>query len=436
MFYIKKIWMAIIGVRVFQHHKKKDGTYNVKVSVCHKRKTAYISTSHYLSYRKLNSDLSIKSYVVNRSLFKVLDDYREMISMFEDRLNMLNARELRDLLVDNFKSIDFLSYCKTYVDKLTDNNRKESASNYRTCYYSLIDFFNRECVGFNELTANTIEEYQSYLKGERILVRQTRDGSFNKKVSPGLSQNSISGYLIHFKAFFNSGREYYNNNSYGITRIKNDPFQYFEIPARKETKKRNLTITQVVAIKNTCVALGSITELAKDMFMLSFYLCGMNAVDLHAANYEIKNGRIEYYRSKTKLKRKDNAFISIKLIPAAEVLLERHKDLDKRYKTVNNLNKALNKGLKEIGNIAKCPELTFYSARHTFASLARNDCRVSKDDVAAALNHVDQTLKTTDIYIAKDWSIIDRVQRSVVKYLNQHSKVLPASVIQKYNNVY
>ena len=421
--------MATIGVRVFRHHKKKDGTYNVKVSVCHKRKTTYISTSHYLSIRKLNSDLSIKSYVVNRSLFKVLDDYREIISMFEDRLNMLNARELRDLLVDNFKSIDFLSYCKAYVTKLTDNDRKESAANYRTCYYSLIDFFNRECVGFNEITVNTIEEYQDYLKSERILVRQIRDGSFNKKVSPGLSQNSISGYLIHFKAFFNSGRKYYNNNSYGITRIKNDPFQYFEIPARKETKKRNLTVEQVAAINNFCVDPGSITELAKDMFMLSFYLCGMNAVDLHAATYEIKNGRIEYYRSKTKIKRKDNAFISIKLIPAARALLQKHKHISKRYKTVNNLNKALNKGLKEIGKIAKCPELTFYAARHTFATLARNNCKVSKDDVATALNHVDQTLKVTDIYIAKDWSIIDRVQKSVIKYLIQHSNILSASDI-------
>jgi len=58
----------------------------------------------------------------------------------------------------------------------------------------------------------------------------------------------------------------------------------------------------MAAINNASVDPGSITELAKDMFMLSFYLCGMNAVDLYAANYEIKNGRIEYYRSKTNKK--------------------------------------------------------------------------------------------------------------------------------------
>lgn len=45
--------------------------------------------------------------------------------------------------------------------------------------------------------------------------------------------------------------------------------------------------------------------------------------------------------------------------------------------------------------------------------MARNDCRMSKDDVALALNHVDEGNRTTDIYIAKDWRIVDDVQRKV-----------------------
>jgi len=36
------------------------------------------------------------------------------------------------------------------------------------------------------------------------------------------------------------------------------------------------------------------------------------------------------------------------------------------------------------------PDITFYWARHSFASLACNSCRMSKDDVALALNHVDE----------------------------------------------
>ncbi len=39
---------------------------------------------------------------------------------------------------------------------------------------------------------------------------------------------------------------------------------------------------------------------------------------------------------------------------------------------------------------------------------------MSKDDVALALNHVDEGHRTTDIYIDKDWGIVDEVQAGVI----------------------
>lgn len=44
---------------------------------------------------------------------------------------------------------------------------------------------------------------------------------------------------------------------------------------------------------------------------------------------------------------------------------------------------------------------------------------MSKDDIALALNHVDSGNKTTDIYIEKEWKIIDDVQRKVIKKLKK-----------------
>jgi integrase len=92
--------------------------------------------------------------------------------------------------------------------------------------------------------------------------------------------------------------------------------------------------------------------------------------------------------------------------------------LQGRYAESSNFNKALNKGLKEIGDAIGISSLTVYCARHSFGSLARNECRFSKDDVAFALNHIDHTTKTTDIYIKPDWRIIDEVQVRVVSLLN------------------
>jgi hypothetical protein len=56
----------------------------------------------------------------------------------------------------------------------------------------------------------------------------------------------------------------------------------------------------------------------------------MNAADLHACDYQIIDDRIEYNRSKTKEKRRDRAFTSIKIIPEAEALLNKYRNLSKR----------------------------------------------------------------------------------------------------------
>ena len=78
--------------------------------------------------------------------------------------------------------------------------------------------------------------------------------------------------------------------------------------------------------------------------------------------------------------------------------------------------------MKALCKDAGLSGITFYWVRHSFASIARNDCRFSKDDVALALNHVDNGHSVTDIYIAKDWSIVDEVQAAVIATLNTKSK--------------
>src|SRR5690606_31428841 len=181
------------------------------------------------------------------------------------------------------------------------------------------------------------------------------------------------------------------------------------------------TLEEVLVISNCVTTPGSRAELAKELYMLSFFLCGMNAVDLYQLNpQDIRNGRVDYNRSKTKGKRKDNAFISIKVVDEAKPLLEKYiGSVAKRYSSIGCFNKALSKGMEQVCRLSGLSDVTFYWARHTFASVARNDCRVSKDDVALALNHVDEGNRTTDIYIAKDWKIMDDVQRKVIAQLRK-----------------
>jgi hypothetical protein len=56
--------------------------------------------------------------------------------------------------------------------------------------------------------------------------------------------------------------------------------------------------------------------LAKDIFIMSFYLVGMNCIDLfNLESGEYKNERFTYNRTKTENRRADAALISIKIEP-------------------------------------------------------------------------------------------------------------------------
>lgn len=156
--------------------------------------------------------------------------------------------------------------------------------------------------------------------------------------------------------------------------------------------------------------------------MLSFYLVGINLIDLYYLT-DYKSGRISYNRRKTSRRREDGAFISIKVEPEAESLMEKYIDttreralcFHKRYGNHTDFVKNVNIGLKQFAEtIGLEAPITSYWARHSWATIARNDCGGCKDDINLALNHVDKGMAVTDIFIAKDWSIIDRANRKVI----------------------
>ena len=80
-------------------------------------------------------------------------------------------------------------------------------------------------------------------------------------------------------------------------------------------------------------------------------------------------------------------------------------------------NKAINKGLKEIGNKLQIDDLEYYAARHSWATIALNKCGIDKYTVHAALNHVDESMRVTDIYIERDFVNENKANAKVVKYV-------------------
>ena len=73
----------------------------------------------------------------------------------------------------------------------------------------------------------------------------------------------------------------HNNEDLGLVKIKHYPFKVYKIGAPPKTRKRNVAPEQIIRLRDCVLPSDSRAELARDLFMLSFYLCGMNAVDLY-----------------------------------------------------------------------------------------------------------------------------------------------------------
>ena len=94
-------------------------------------------------------------------------------------------------------------------------------------------------------------------------------------------------------------------------------------------------------------------NLAKDCFILSFCLMGINSADLYNAT-EMVNNTIIYNRTKTKDRRLDNAQMKVAIPKIALPLIEKYRDKSGKrlfnfyqyYADEKGFNKAINYGLK------------------------------------------------------------------------------------------
>lgn len=222
--------------------------------------------------------------------------------------------------------------------------------------------------------------------------------------SAGNKTNSISIDMRNIRAVF--------NHLITLGDIEQDcyPFRKYKIKS-EATPKRSITVDQLRLIRDWPD--GPLKRYA-DIFMLIFYLRGINIVDLCNLREITPEGRIVYKRAKT------GRIYSVKVEPEAAAIIEKYRgeryliDIFDRRKSEDHksFTSRINKYLKRM-----LPGLSTYSARHTFATVSA-DLDVPVETIAAALGH-SYGSPTTAIYIRPNQRKIDEANRRVIDYVNQ-----------------
>ena len=379
--------MATITIEIGKKNKKL--VRPVSFLICEGRSKKRIPTGVSVSDSELTaSGKRIREQEKARMIEQKRRELQERLDLLQlDAIGSttMDAGEIAERITAKKDELDFFTFADEWLEKTSIKGKK----NYATMLNSLEKYLGRRKLSFKSITYRMLEGYEIYLKDKPR------------------AQSMYLGFIRHL--YREAMRRY--NTDYD-TIISNDPFLRYRVP-KQQIKKgvRALTLEQLFAIYNYKGRPHSRAQLARDCFILSFCLMGMNSVDMYEAK-DIKNNVIKYNRAKTQDRRSDNAYIEVMVHPVIQELIKRYKGSDhvfmfrKRYAIPADFNRAINIGLKEVGKELGINGLQFYQARHTFATLSRNLMHFSKSDVDEALNHVG-SYDIADIYIAKDFTIIN-----------------------------
>jgi integrase len=277
----------------------------------------------------------------------------------------------------------FIPRFKTYM-----NSRKADRTQaiYKATLEHMLKFDAKvKTYGFDEITKEWLRNFDKYLS----------------KTSPSINARNI--HFRNIRAVFNAAIDDEITTFY--------PFRKFKLHD-EETRKRNLTRDQMHMLLTLEVKPYQRKYL--DCFLLSFYLSGINGVDLLKATKEnVVNGRLDYKRSKT------GKQMSIKIEPEAQELLDKYKGTTKlvrwgeRRKSYKSFMMNVDKTMKEI-----IPGCTAYYARHTVASLA-DELDIPEGTIGRILGHKDKAHETTMIYINPLQSKADKACRRIFDYIKE-----------------
>lgn len=201
------------------------------------------------------------------------------------------------------------------------------------------------------------------------------------------------------------------------------PFSSFrlDIPRQQRAHHRALdkdTLNRIFSWEGS----GKRARLARDCALLSFCLCGTNSADLYSAP-PIKNNTLSYNRMKTKDRRLDEAHIEIRIPKQIKHLVRKYQGTTHAFSFFNeysseaSFNRSLNIGLRTIRDDLGIEKLTFYAFRHSWATIARNELKIEKSLVHECLNHVERDTAIDDIYIKKDFRLVNEANKKVVDYV-------------------
>lgn len=326
------------------------GKHKVRVMVSHNGQTRYILTDIIIdSEAEFKNGKVVKrpdKDIMNLRLKKICDKYFDRYMELEFS-NCLTCSQLVKLITDDGrdKCRTFEEVVDEYLSQIDIEDRGKTYKLYRLAANRFIQFAGTGAP-LEHITPIRINNYINSLKKQR------------------LSNTTVNIYITLLKVILNYAQKMQHVN------FKIDPFITAKVPSAKK-RDTFITVEQLKKVRDYEAKKHNMM-VVHDIFMLTYYLAGMNLVDM--LDYNFKNAdEINYIRRKTRNTKDGDSMVCFTIPDEAKPLIAKYMDKKTgklvfgKYKTYVSCYNTLTRKMKDLAiEVGIRHDFTLYSARKSF----------------------------------------------------------------------
>lgn len=271
---------------------RRDGTRNVKIRVTHGRRTLKVPTHLYATADDLTRSFELKNYDYIDQTDDIIRRWRGHVAKLGEASEGMTVQQIVARIKDADRNrgrgfqLDFIEYSRKVVARKSAG----TARVYKVAVDALERFAEGKPLDVSRITATFCEQFETYIRG----------------LSKSGNARAAELYLSCLRNIHNSAKYEFNDEDLGVMNIPGSPFKKYTIKKAAVLKRKRTVSPETIQAVIDLPDGDPLRDLARDTFLLSFALAGMNAADLYgcpAQRLDAAAPVIVYHRQKTRTRR-------------------------------------------------------------------------------------------------------------------------------------
>lgn len=350
--------MTTFSIVIVPTKRLANGKHRIRIAVAHQAQTRYIATPFILdSISQLKKGRVVRhenAAQINLCLQRTINEYILILSSIK-HANQLTCTQLIHSIQEEErkKYLTFDVIAKEFLSTLQSESRIKSYKLYKTAISHFNRFLKKEHdIPLEQIRPSHIHQYQKFLEKRE------------------LSSTTVRIYLTLIKVILN----YAIKMDY--IHYKVHPFAACILPSSR-IRNLDLTVEELKSLRDVSLKEQNLL-IVRDLFMLTYYLGGINLKDLLDYHFEENNLILSYIRHKTYRTKHGENEIVFSVQPEAQQIISKYRT-DKGflkfgpYESYNKVYSLIYRYLTRIAREAGITSsISYYSARKSFAQHGYN----------------------------------------------------------------